>query len=172
MHASLRWTAAALAWAWAVPAAGCRPSDPVEEASTAYVAAMKPLLVDNAALSRTFLDIAGGLKQMRLTGDAVGKRFSTGIVPTARDLAERAEEISPGTPELSAAHAMLVQAWEDRADAFAAAVSAWKVGDLDRLDRATEAAKRTHAEEDRYFKQVDAILKPYGLALEPYPARR
>jgi hypothetical protein len=147
---------------------GCG-SDPVQEDVTAYHAAMQPLLGRNLVLAQAFLDVASKVKKGEADAPRIAERFATELTPTAEALRVEVSAIDPATPQLGDAHAVVVQAWTDRASAYDAMSQAWARNDLAGFDAARKKNLQAKLDEERYFQSVNALSAPYGLELDQYP---
>ncbi len=148
--------------------AGCG-SDPVQADVVAYHDAMQPLLGRNLALARSFLDIASRVKKGETDAPRIAERLTTELVPTADTLKSEAERIEPVTPQLGEAHALLVQAWTERAASYHAMADAWAQNDPAAFDSARKKNLQSKLDEERYFQTVNTLSQPYGLVLDQYP---
>lgn len=149
--------------------AACGP-DPEATAAAAYVAAMAPVVAENAALDRQFLDLAGKLRSGSLAGAGVATQVEANLLPSARAVVEKAKQVQPAIPALRAVHDKGVEAWSARAEAYAGVTAAYKAADLAAFDAALSAEKRARDAEAAWFAELDAALAPYGQRLDPFPA--
>lgn len=148
--------------------AGCG-SDPVEQDVVAYQAAMQPLLARNLQLAQGFLDVASKVKKAELDGAQIAERMAQQVVPAADALQADAKKIEPATPALADAHAMLVQAWSDRATAYHTMSDAWASGDVGAFDAGKKKNLQSKLDEEKYFTTVNGITGAYGVVLDQYP---
>ena len=146
----------------------CKP-DPLREEAPGYVTRMEPVLVDNMALSRAYLDLAGRIRKESLGADAVATALDGDLLPKARALAAEARRLEPTAPELAAPHRVLVEAWTARADAYADLSRSYHADDLSGFDHAAQANLEAHEDESAYFSDINGVLAPLGLQLVPLP---
>lgn len=148
--------------------AGCG-SDPVQQDVATYHGAMEPLLARNLVLAQSFLEIASQVKKGETDAPQIAERMAKELGPTAEALRAEAEKIEPVTPQLGEAHAVLVQAWSDRAVSYRAMGDAWAQNDPAAFDAARKKNLQSKLDEERYFQTVNALSQPYGLVLDQYP---
>lgn len=163
-----------LAMAFAAPFLGAADrgcgSDPVATDAAAYHAAMTPLLVRNADLSREFRDLAADVKRNKTNAKDIGKMLEQDVIPTAQALARDAAAVRPATPRLVEVHGEIVQAWTDRLTAYQDLRAAWKTTDLEAFDRAADSNLDSRKREKRYLEMANQALAPYQLQFQAYPA--
>jgi hypothetical protein len=148
--------------------AGCG-NDPVQQDVEAYHAAVQPLLGRNLTLAQGFLDIASKVKKGETDGPRIAERLTTELAPAADALQAEISTIEPVTPQLGEAHAVLVQAWTDRAGSYHAMADAWARNDPAAFDAARKRNLQSKLDEERYFQTVNTLSQPYGLVLDQYP---
>jgi hypothetical protein len=148
--------------------ASCQP-DPLAEDAAVYAAAVDPLVKRNMEMHRTWLGIAGQVKKGEINGDQIHSLYSGELLPQARTLADQAAAIAPTTPQLQAVHQQLVGAWQHRVRAYEAVEAAWAADDLQAWDAAARDNLLSKAAEERYFEAANALMKPYGHSIDPYP---
>ncbi len=137
--------------------------------AAAYVAALEPAMVDNAALAQRFLTEASRIKKKETDGAQLAEVIAKELAPKAEELSRAAGAVSPLDPRLTVTHAVLVKAWADRAAAYGAMRDAWAAGDLIGWDAAVKKNTQSKLDEERYFTDVNALLAPEGLVLRQYP---
>ena len=145
--------------------------NPESDAAQAYVATMHPILVENAALAQRFLTEASRVKKKETDGAQLAELLTKELAPKAEALAAEAKAVAPGDPKLDDAHALLVKAWAARATAYGGMKDAWAHGDLAAWDAAMKANTQAKLDEEAYFARVGAVLAPYDLTVDPYPAQ-
>jgi hypothetical protein len=146
--------------------AACR-QDAAKEAAESYAHAMAPLLADDDALARSQVALAEGTTSGRLSADDVAKRYDEELVPTAGGLRDRAKaiDLDEALPALGPPHAILVESWTARADAYLAILQAYRADDLATFDAATKKSLDAKADEERYFEDVGKVLAEHGVTL-------
>jgi hypothetical protein len=142
---------------------------PEAEDAQAYVDAMRQPLADNAVLAQRFLTDASEVKKQTMDGPKLAEQLARELAPQASTLSKTVAGLSPAEPELHDAHAILVQAWADRAAAYAAMNESWSKGDLAGWDAAMKQNTQSKLREEEYFVQVNAYLSAFDLRLEQYP---
>ena len=147
---------------------GCGPSAR-EEAAMAYVQQMEGLFAENKAITREFINVALGLKKKDLETHEVAIRFADRVVPRAAELAQKVDDVQPGTEALMQVHAGIERAWQIRAEAYAQAAEDWKDGELQSFTRAQNDNHAVSAAEERYIEAANTILAEYQLRLDLYP---
>ncbi len=155
-------------WLLPVLLLACGP-DAQERASRDYVEQMAPLLQRNAALSRSFLDLAAQIKKQNATPQVVADKLQTQFIPRARSLHLSVQAIQPEVSPLDGMHLGLVRAWGNRERAYVDMHAAWVAGDLGAFEGASEDHKTVFKAEQRYFESTDKLLSEYGLQLDRYP---
>lgn len=146
---------------------GC--TDPVQDDAEAYVEAMQPLLVDNMALTREFVDVATEVKRGGGDPRSVAGRFETSLVPAANTLRDQVLAIAPATEELATTHRTLGEAWTARVDVYVELHRSWGAAELDAFDTAMRRNLEVKAAEERYFTAVNAWLAGHELGLDQFP---
>lgn len=149
-------------------ALACGASPEADDAA-AYVAAVEPVLHDNARLAQRFLTDASLVKKRTTDGSKLAEELAQTLAPEAEALARAAAGVQPSTPALAETHAGLVKAWSDRSAAYAAMRDAWAAGDLAAWDAAVKKNTQSKIDEERYFTEVNRYLAPYELRLDQYP---
>jgi electron transfer flavoprotein alpha subunit len=141
--------------------------DAATEAAESYAHAMAPLLADDDALARSQVALAAGTTSGRLSAQDIAARYDTELVPAAGALRDRAKaiEVDAALPDLAAPHALLVQSWSDRADAYLAILQAYRADDLSAFDAAAKKDLDAKAGAEQYFEDVDKILGAHGATL-------
>ncbi len=144
----------------------CAP-DSATKAAEAYANSMAPLLADDDALARKQVALAEGTTSGELGALDVADRYNRELVPEAGALRDRAKAIEPdpALPELQAPHALLVQAWTDRAAAYLAILQAYRADDLTAFDAAAKKNLDAEASEEQYFDDVEKVLAAHGATL-------
>ena len=89
-------------------------------------------------------------------------------LPELRDLATQVEAIRPDSPELAAAHPLIVEAWKDRADGVEATLSAWRKADPVAAEAALNDRYSAARQEAAYFERINLVLVPEGYVLTPF----
>ena len=146
----------------------CGPTG--READTkAYAVAMQAMFVENEAINREFLDVAGMLKKSEINATGVAERFEERVVPRAQQLAEKVKKVAPGKSGLDQVHSGIVRAWSIRADAYATMSEAVQKGDLAAYTRAMHDNRAVRKAEDRYIEATNKLLLPYQVQLDRYP---
>ena len=142
-------------------------TDSATKAAEAYAHSMAPLLADDDALARKQVALAEGTTSGQLGALDVADRYNRELVPEAGALRDRAKAIEPDAalPELQAPHALLVQAWTDRAAAYLAILQAYRAGDLTAFDAAAKKNLDAKATEEQYFDDVEKVLAAHGASL-------
>jgi hypothetical protein len=142
-------------------------TDSAGNAAESYAHAMAPLLADDDALARSQVALAEGTTSGRMSALDVADRYDRELVPAAGALRDRAKaiEVDEALPDLAAPHALLVQAWTDRAAAYLAILQAYRVDDLAAFDLAAKKNLDAKAAEEQYFEDVDKVLAPHGAKL-------
>ena len=142
-------------------------TDSASKAAEAYAHSMAPLLADDDALARKQIALAEGTTSGQLAALDVAERYNRELVPEAGALRDRAKAIEPDAalPELQAPHALLVQAWSDRAAAYLAILQAYKADDLAAFDAAAKKNLDAKATEEQYFDDVEKVLAAHGATL-------
>jgi hypothetical protein len=143
--------------------------DPARDAAAAYVEAMTPILDENVSLYRAQMDIAEGVFQGTLSVPDIVRRYDEQIMPSAGAIRDRAKTVETQAPELARAHALVVEAWTERAQAYVGILEAYRAGDLAAFDAASAANLASKVKEDQYFEQTVAVLAPLELALPSAP---
>ena len=69
----------------------------------------------------------------------------------------------------SDSHAELVSIWEQRALAYRQLDTAITQGDADQWGEARTTADTAKIREEEWFRTVDGLLAPFGIALDQYP---
>lgn len=144
---------------------------PEAEGAEAYVAAMEPALVENSALAQRFLTEASRIKKKETDGSRLAEALSKELAPQADRLAKAVAAVQPDDPKLKDAHARVVKAWSDRAEAYAGLRDAWTHGDLVAWDAAMKKNTQAKLDEEAYFTDVNVYLAEYQLAVEQYPTK-
>ena len=144
--------------------------DPVATEAQTYHDEMVPLLVRNADLARDFRDLAADIKRDKTSAKDVARLMDTEVIPAAQALARDAAAVRPATLSFQQPHERLVSAWTDRLTAYQDIKAAWKTRDLDAYDRAAAANLEAHKRESHYYDEINVLLAPHQLSLEPYPA--
>lgn len=134
-----------------------------------YVAALQPVMVENAALAQRFLTEASHIKKKEVDGAALAEVLAKELTPAAEKLSREAAAVEPHDPKLTDTHAVLVKAWADRAAAYAAMRDAWAAGDVAAWDAAVKRNTQAKLDEERYFAEVNGLLAADELVLEQYP---
>lgn len=147
---------------------GCG-SDPLQQDVVTYQASVQPLFTRNLVLAQGFLDVASKVKKGETDGPAIAERLSREMTPVADELATAAATIEPRTPQLDAAHAMLVKAWQDRAAAYHAMNDAWAKNDPAAFEAARKRNLQSKLDEERYVQTVNALGTPYGVVIDQFP---
>ena len=137
--------------------------------AAAYVSALEPAMVENAALAQRFLTEASRIKKKETDGAQLAEVIAKELGPKADELSRAAGAVSPLDPRLTEPHAVLVKAWADRAAAYTAMRDAWAAGDLIAWDAAVKKNTQSKLDEERYFTDINAVLAPEGLTLRQYP---
>lgn len=146
----------------------CGPNE--READTkAYATAMQAMFVENKAINREFLDVAGMLKKSEINATGVAKRFDDRVVPRAQELAADVEKVAPGKSGLNQVHSGIVRAWTIRAESYAAMSQAVQSDDLAAYTRAMHDNRAVRKAEERYIEAANKLLLPYQVQLDPYP---
>jgi hypothetical protein len=142
-------------------------ADPATEAAEAYAHSMAPLLADDDALARNQVALAEGTTSGRLSALDVADRYDRELVPTAGALRDRAKaiEVDSALPDLAASHALLVQAWTDRASAYLAILQAYRADNVAALEAAAKKNRDAKADEEQYFEDVEKVLAEHGATL-------
>ena len=146
----------------------CGP-DAQEKAARDYAAQMTPLLQRNAALSRSFLDLAAQIKKHKASPQMVADKLQTQMIPRARSLHESAQAIQPAVSPLDGIHLGLVRAWGNRVAAYEAMHGAWVSRDLGAFEGASEDHRTVFKAEQRYFDSTQKLMAGYELTLDRYP---
>jgi hypothetical protein len=150
--------------------AACQKPDPGPAQAQAYVAALSPILVDNARLAREMTTLAGEVKQNRTDAPQIAGRLEKALVPAAKQVAEHAGALDTPHPALKAAHAELVESWQDRAATYEDLAQAWKDQDLDGIERAMDEIDAWRSRQDRSIEALNTAVSAYGMpAVEAYP---
>ena len=146
--------------------AACAP-DSATKAAEAYAHSMAPLLADDDELARKQVALAQGTTSGKLTAPDVAERYNRELVPEAGALRDRAKAIEPDAalPDLQAPHALLVQAWSDRAGAYLALLQAYRANDMAAFDAAAKKNLDAKAAEEQYFDDVEKVLAAHGATL-------
>ena len=142
---------------------------PEADGAQAYVSAMQPTLQTNASLAQRFLTDASKVKKKETDGGQLAQSLAQELAPEAESLSRAVQGIDPADPKLKDTHAILVKAWQDRADAYDGMRDAWTRGDLTAWDLAQKKNTQSKLDEERYFAEVNAYLAPYELSLDQYP---
>lgn len=145
---------------------GC--ADPRAEVD-AYSAALAPTLQKNTSLGMEFRDTAAKIKRAEVDGKTIAEHFTTSTVPLADEMAKGVAAVHPKDPKLAAAHAILVQAWADRASVYAEAGKAWASGDGAAFDAARRREVEVHNQEQAYLDAVNPLTEPHGVTIDLYP---
>lgn len=153
----------------ALAAPSCK-QDPVATEARSYHDQMVPLLVRNADLARDFRDLAADIKRDKSSARDIAKLLDGEVIPSAQALSRDAAAVRPATATFQQTHQKLVSAWTDRLTAWQDIKAAWKTRDLDAYERAAAANLDAHKRESRYYEEMNTLLGPYQLSLEPYPA--
>ena len=146
----------------------CGPSGRESDAK-AYAVSMQAMFVENKAISREFLDVAGMLKRADVNALGVAERFDDRVVPRAQKLATKVEKIEPGRSGLEQVHTGIVRAWTIRAGAYATMSEAVQKSNLAAYTRAMHDNRAVRKAEDRYIEAANKLLLPYQVQLDPYP---
>ena len=93
---------------------------------------MQAMFVENKAISREFLDVAGMLKKSEVNALGVAERFDDRVLPRAQQLAARVGRVGTGKSGLDQVHSGIVRAWTIRAESYAAMSEAVQKDDLAR----------------------------------------
>ncbi len=147
---------------------GCGP-DAKQQAASAYVDAMTPLLQRNMKLSRTFQQMAAKIKKDKLTTAQIAEKFTQRMVPQAEQLQSDVATIQPRPKSVEEVHLGLVRAWSNRANAYRQMSDAWQAGDLASFNGAARDQATVNKAEERYFEAINTLLMQHGLELKPYP---
>jgi len=142
-------------------------TDSATKAADAYAHSMAPLLADDDALARKQIALAEGTTSGKLAAADVAERYNRELVPEAGALRDRAKAIEPDAalPDLQAPHALLIQAWSDRAAAYLAILQAYRAGDVATFDAAAKKNMDAKAAEEQYFDDVEKVLAAHGATL-------
>ena len=142
-------------------------TDSASKAAEAYAHSMAPLLADDDELARKQIALAEGTTSGHLAAPDVAERYNRELVPEAGALRDRAKAIEPDAalPELQAPHALLVQAWTDRAAAYLEILRAYRAEDLPAFDAAAKKNRDAEAAEEQYFDDVEKVLAAHGATL-------
>lgn len=130
----------------------------------AYAAAMQAQLDRNDAMLSEMQGVAVNLKKESAGPADVGAKLKQ-LLPEARSIATDTAAIQPGTPELAAAHQLIVTAWEDRVDVYEDTLAAWEKGDPSAANQAASGRYTGNRLERRYFDEVNEILVNEGYTL-------
>lgn len=144
---------------------------PEAEGAQAYVSAMEPTLVENSALAQRFLTEASRIKKGETDGARLAETLAKELAPKAEALAKAVAAVQPDDPKLKDAHARVVKAWSDRAEAYAGLREAWSRGDVPAWDAAMKKNTQAKLDEELYFTEVNVYLAGYQLAVEQYPTK-
>jgi len=147
--------------------AGCGP-DPRQLEAQRYAEAMGRAASDNAALARSTLELAEKLRKQSIDADAAAGALETDMLPRARALASRARGVMPTTAGLQPGHQQIVEAWSERADAYADLARAWRAGDVPAFAAAEKANRAASDEAAEGVLAVNAELSRYGLTIDPW----
>ena len=142
---------------------------PEQEDAEAYVTAMQPALSQNAALAQRFLTDASQVKKHETDGGKLAEELSRDLAPSADALSKTVAGIQPAEMPLRDAHAIIVQAWSDRAAAYGSMRDAWAAGDLAAWDAAMKKNTQSKLDEERYFTEVNRYLGQYQLGVDQFP---
>jgi len=145
-------------------------ADPLADDAASYVVAMQPTLEENAELANEFIQVAAAIHQREIDDEGIIERWDATIVPKANDLHATVDDIQPATPELQGPHEELVASWADRADAYEEMKAAYESNDDAKFKAAQEKNVNAKLAEERYFRDVNAVLSGYGYRLDQFPA--
>ena len=151
---------------------GCGPSAR-EQAATAYVQQMEGLFAENKAITREFINVALGLKKKDLETHEVAIRFADRVVPRAAELAQKVDDVQPGTEALMQVHAGIERAWQIRAEAYAQAAEAEgrRAPVLhtrtERQPRGQRSGRALHRSREHHPRRVSAASRPLSVTVAP-----
>jgi len=143
--------------------------DPLAVAGEAYAGQMKPVFMQNRALGEQLLQIASNVKRNEADAASVAGTVSTTTLRAAEAVAVQASKVQPSDSRITSSHVALVAAWKHRAEAYAAASTAWTAGDVAAFDRAVIEVRKSASEEAAAADQLDATLSPAGVHIDLYP---
>ena len=146
---------------------GCGP-DPRQIEAQRYAEAMGRAAAENAALSRSTLELAEKLEKKSIDAGTAASSLESDMLPRARALASRARAVIPTTPELQRGHQQIVEGWSERADAYADLARAWRAGDAAAFGEAEKANREASDEAAEGVVTVNAELSRYGLTIDPW----
>lgn len=152
-----------------LPLLGACRGDPVQADAQAYVAQMQPIMVENMALTRQFVDVATEVKRGTIDPRAVATRFEQTLVPGATRLRDEVLAVQPKTEGLATTHRALAEAWTTRVEVYGELHRAWGATELNAFDAAMHKDLEVKAAEERYFTDVNHQLAVYGLGLDQFP---
>ncbi len=141
---------------------------PPETPAGSYHGSMVALVEQNARLSRELQGLAADIKKDAPPAEDVATRLEKKVLPELRDLATQVEGISPGSPELAAAHPLIVDAWKDRAAGVEATLNAWRKADPVAAEAALNDRYSAARQEAAYFERINLVLVPEGYVLTPF----
>ncbi|MCA9494316.1 MAG: hypothetical protein KC621_30530 [Myxococcales bacterium] len=149
--------------------ASCTAMNPQTAAATAYLDAIRPLMIENSMLADRVLVQAAAIYNEAETPKEVAAAWETEIVPVAEHLADQAGlVVAPGPYQPR--HAELVSIWTDRATAYRSVAEAIRVGDPDAWMPARKEAENAKIREENWFNQLNENVVPLGIPLvDEYP---
>ena len=147
--------------------AGCAVQQPAT-AERAYHASMAPLVDRNAGIAQELETLAVGIKKGDASAEDIASVLDEKVLPEAKALATEVAAVEAGSPELKAAHEIIVGAWDDRADILGDSLAAWRAADADAAHAATERRYSAARAEALYFETINELLVQEGYVLQPY----
>jgi hypothetical protein len=147
---------------------GC--ASPEERAAAEYVAALEPLLDENALVAERLGLAAAAVFRGESHGTAVRVAWQSELVPLAAHLQDQAKLLVV-PPDWTDTHRALVEVWGARADAYRDLANAVNEGDDALWSTANARAHAAKVDEERWFISTNVRLQPYQLTATQFPAR-
>lgn len=132
-----------------------------------YLKSVQPVLDEVMELSRRWDDlrqeaVAGRINELEFAERVVGE-----FMPKARDLAEKAEDLSLGLSEdLRDVHEELISALNLALQAFSEVAAAIDAGDFSKITSANKLLSDSNAAERRYVQKLEDLAAEYGVRFE------